>query len=150
MSGVDPTFEGDQSPPTLFGVALPQTTGAPGSQGAGGAADPTNEPGQLNEGISGLGPADIANTGAPGSQGVGLGAGGSAVSYTRPGSWLSGTYETGTVQGAVSGSGDWTQASPGLYSSANPMPGVGAAGDQLADGGAGQGRVLRGGRAVHP
>src|SRR5690242_20166532 len=66
----DSTAEPGQYPASLFGVALPQGTGAGGSSGAAGAADPVNEPGQLNEGISGLGPSDTADTGAPGSQGA--------------------------------------------------------------------------------
>ena len=90
----DPTTEPGQYPGSFFGVQLPQGTGAPGSQGASGHADPTLEPGQLNEGISGLGPADTANTGAPGSQGAQNGSSGpDSVSYTRPGSYSSGTYQ---------------------------------------------------------
>ena len=99
-AAMDPTPEPGNYGPSLFGVALPQGTGAPGSQGAtqSGATDPTNQPGQLNEGISGEGPADTADTGAPGSTGAANGGGGpDTVTYTRPGSYLSGTYQQDTV-----------------------------------------------------
>ena len=146
--GLDPTQEPGNYSASLFGVALPQGTGAPGSAGAGGAADPTNEPGQLNEGISGLGPADIANTGAPGSAGAtNSGAGGDAVAYTRPGSYLSGTYQQDTVNDSISGPGDWTQAIDGSYAGGGPqLPGI--KGNEPTSTGAGGGRVLRGGRSV--
>src|ERR1043166_8205427 len=110
-TGTDPTNEPGQYPGSLFGVGLPQGTGAPGTTGASGGADPSNEPGQLNEGISGLGPSDTANTHAPGSSGQQNGSGGgTTVSYTRPGSFLSGTNQQDTTSDNISGPGDWTQA----------------------------------------
>jgi hypothetical protein len=145
----DPTNEPGQYPPSLFGVALPAGTGAPGSPGAQlGEGDPTNEPGQDMEGFSGEGPDVIAQTGAPGSQGaVNGGAGPDAVKYTRPGSYLSGTYVQDTVSDSVSGTDDWTQAIDGSYGGGMDLPGI--KGNTPAGTGAGQGRVLRGGRAVH-
>lgn len=143
----DPTNEPGQYPGSLFGVALPQGTGAVGSPGAGPGADPVNEPGQLNEGISGLGPADIADTGAPGSQGAqNNAAGGTRVTYTRPGSYLSGTNQQDTVSDSISGTSDWTQAVDGSYGGGPYLPGV--QGNTPLSTGAGAGRVLRGGRRV--
>jgi hypothetical protein len=142
----EPTNEPGQYPASLFGAALPQGTGAPGSPGASGAADPTNEPGQLNEGISGLGPADIANTGAPGRAGaLNHGGGADRITFTRPGSYLTSTYEQDTVTDSVSGTSDWTQAIDGSYGGGPQLPGV--AGNMPTSTGAGQGRVMRGGRS---
>lgn len=147
--GMDPTLEPGNYGPSIFGVNLPQGTGAPGSQGAapgGGNDDPTNEPGQLNEGLSGLGPAQTANTGAPGSQGASNGGSGpDTVKYTRPGSYLTGTYQQDTVSDSVSGTGDWTQAIDGSYGGGPQLPGI--SGNMPMGTGAGGGRVMRGGRA---
>jgi hypothetical protein len=147
-SAGDPTTEPGNNSASLFGMAIPQTTGAPGSTGASGASDPTNEPGQLNEGISGLGPSDTANTGAPGTPGASNSEGGpDSVKYTLPGSYLSGTYVQDTVADSVSGPGDWTQAIDGSYGGGGPsLPGV--SGNQPTSTGAGMGRVMRGGRSA--
>jgi len=146
--GVDPTNELGQTPSSLFGVTLPQTTGAPGGPGAQNQPDPTLEAGQDYEGISGLGPDMTANTGAPGSMGAqNGGAGGDAVKYTEPGSYLSGTYQQETVSDDISGTSDWTQAIDGSYGAAKNLPGI--TGNMPTSTGAGQGRVMRGGRAVH-
>lgn len=141
----DPSNEPGQYPASLFGVRLPDGTGAPGSSGAPGGSDPTNEPGQLTEGISGTGPADTADTGAPGSQGITNGGGGpDHVVYTEPGSFLSGTNVQQTVNDSISGPSDWTQAIDGSYGGGGPqVPGV--KGNEPAGTGAGGGRVLRGG-----
>jgi hypothetical protein len=148
--GLDPTLEPGNYSSSIFGVQLPAGTGAPGSQGAAysGDVDPTNQPGQLNEGISGEGPAQTANTGAPGSQGAtNGGAGPDAVSFTRPGSYLSGTYQQDTVHDSISGPSDWTQAIDGSYAGGGPqLPGI--KGNEPTSTGAGAGRVLRGGRAA--
>lgn len=145
---LDPTLEPGNYGDSIFGVALPQGTGAPGSQGAvhTGAVDPTNEPGQLNEGLSGLGPADTADTGAPGSSGAqNSGSGPDSVSYTRPGSYLSGTYVQDQVSDSISGTSDWTQAIDGSYGGGPQLPGI--EGNMPAGTGAGGGRVMRGGRS---
>lgn len=91
-AGTDPSLVSGQYPRELFGQALPQTTGAPGMQGAepvsggvsvdftdafgswrdrpttlqqlSGPGDSTTTPGQTAEGISGCGPDVVANTGA--------------------------------------------------------------------------------------
>jgi len=149
----DTTNEPGQYPQSLFGVGLPQGTGAPGSQGARFSAgvDPTNEPGQLNEGISGLGPADIADTGSPGSQGSvnDLTTGGDTVSFTKPSGGLV-TYETMTVQADVSGPRDWTAANEQGYASGGPqLPGLKGNEPSVNDGpftAKAGGRVMRGGR----
>lgn len=145
----DPTNQPGQYPGSLFGMNLPGGTGAPGTQGASaGSADPTNQPGQLNEGISGEGPSQTADTGAPGSQGVTLVPGGpDAVHYTRPGSYMSGTYQQDAFNDHVSGSADWTQANDSGYASGGPqLPGI--KGHEPDGTGSGQGRVLHGGRSV--
>jgi hypothetical protein len=148
-AGLDPTLEPGNYAASLFGVALPQGTGAPGSPGAQpGTGDPTNQPGQVYEGISGEGPAQIADTGSPGSAGASNGgAGPDAVRYTRPGSFLSGTYEQDTVNDSVAGTADWTQANDSGYGSGGPqLPGI--RGNEPTSTGSGSGRVMVGGRAV--
>lgn len=140
----DPSNQPGQYPARLFGIALPQGTGAGGSSGATGGADPVNEPGQLNEGISGLGPSATADTGAPGTTGATNGAAGSdSVTYTRPGSFLSGTNQQDTVSDSISGPNDWTQAIDGSYGGGPQLPGI--SGNMPSGTGAGGGRVLRGG-----
>lgn len=144
----DPTLEPGQYPGSFFGITIPQGTGAPGSQGAtpGAGTDPTLEPGQLNEGLSGLGPDKTANTGAPGSTGAqNGGAGPDRVTYTKPGSYQSGTYQSDSVSDSISGPNDWTQAIDGSYGGGPQLPGI--EGNMPPGTGAGQGRVMRGGRA---
>ena len=144
----DPTLVPGNYTDSSFGVAIPQGTGAPGSAGASGPSDPTNMAGQLNEGLSGEGPAQTAETGAPGSAGAQNNEGGpDAVKYTLPGSYLSGTYEQDTVNDSISGPQDWTQAVDGSYAGGGPqLPGV--KGNEPTSTGAGGGRVLRGGRGA--
>lgn len=159
QQGGDPTTEPGQYPPSMdhgiFGGNLPSGTGAPGTQGARGTGgvDPTNEPGQTLDGFTGLSAKDIASTGAPGSQGTTPtdGGGPDAVTITRPGSYLSGSYAQDTVRDSIGGAADWTQANDDGYGSSGPqLPGL--EGNQpLAGEGRfqpGGGRVLRGGRAV--
>lgn len=145
--GGDPTLEPGQAPASLFGSPIPQGTGAPGSPGGGAPADPTLEAGQLYEGISGLGPADLANTGAPGSTGSqNIAGGGDRITYTRPGSYLTGTYDQQSLSDNVSGTSDWTGANDETYGAGPQLPGI--AGNQPTSTGAGQGRVMRGGRSA--
>jgi hypothetical protein len=91
-AGEDPTLVHAQYPASLFGWDLPQTTGAPGTEGArlptggqtvdftdstgrwqgrpetqaqlSGAGDSTTAPGQTTEGLSGASPSFVADTGA--------------------------------------------------------------------------------------
>lgn len=148
----DPTTELGQTPDSLFGVSLPQGTGAPGTSPDKPEGDSTNEPGQLTEGISGEGPAQTASTGAPGTTGATGGPQGSeggpdSVKFTRPGSYLSGTFVQDTVSDSVSGTRDWTQANDGGYGSGGAqLPGI--RGNEPTSTGSGDGRVLRGGRSV--
>lgn len=157
--GADPTNLAGQYPPgpwgnSIFGGPL-GGSGAPGTQGAvpRSGNDPTNEPGQLNEGISGLGPADTADTGAPGSATTPNGAGGaSTVTYTRPGAGV-GTFHQDTYQIDLAGPKDSTQANDEGYATGGPqLPGL--KGNEPQAGSAryqpGGGNVLRGGRDVRP
>lgn len=154
--GGDPTNLDGQYPPggwgnALFGGTLPSGTGAPGTQGAHGGADPTTEPGQLNEGLSGLGPSDTADTGAPGmstspnSQG-----GSSSITFTDPGTMPGvGAYHGETVSDDLSGPRDSTQANDIGYGSGGPqIPAI--KGNEPQAGSAkwqtGSGTVRRGGR----
>lgn len=130
--GADPTNLAGQYPPgawgnAIFGGPMPTGSGAPGSQGARYSADsdPTNEPGQLYEGLSGLGPADTANSGAPGMATNPNGSGGgSTVTYTNPGAGV-GTYHQTTMPADLSGPRDSTQANDEGYATGGPqLPGL--------------------------
>lgn len=135
----------------IFGGPLPSGTGAPGTSGGGGGADSTAEPGQLTDGLTGVTDAEITSTGAPGtSTSPNSGGGGSSVTVTRAGSYLSGTYESETSSESLSGPTDSTQANQEGYATGGPqLPGI--KGNEPQPGGKyqpGSGRVLRGGRAV--
>lgn len=125
--GGDPTNQPGQYPGSLFGMPLPQGTGAPGSRGAAGSAsDPTNQPGQLNEGLTGTGPPQTDHTGAPGTQGANpaLGKGSDTVTFTKLSAGL-GPYVTESVRDEISGPGDWTAANDQGYASGGPqLPGI--------------------------
>jgi len=151
----DPTNEPGQYPPggwgdAIFGGALPQGTGAPGTAGGQGTGgDVTVEAGQLTDGLTGLADRDIANTGAPGSTGSQPGnAGSDSVTFTRPQAGVT-TYEDVTVSDETSGPRDWTQANDDGYATSGPqLPGI--QGNE-PEAGAGRyqpggGRVMRGGR----
>lgn len=154
----DPTNEPGQYPVggwgnAIFGGQLPDGTGAPGSAGARGTAgaDPTNEPGQTEDGLTGISEHDITATGAPGSEGgvANLGGGPDSVTFTRPGSYQSGSYASDTVRDAVSGPTDWTGANDSGYGTDGPkLPGMQepVAGEGRFQPGGGS--VMRGGRAV--
>ncbi len=158
--GGDPTTEPGQYPPPgqndIFGGSLPMGTGAPGTQGASGTSgvDPTNEPGQTLDSVTGLPASAIGSTGAPGSQGStpNTGSGPDSVTFTRPGSYQSGSYAQDTVRDSISGPADWTQANDDGYGSSGPqLPGLQGnqpvAGSGRFQPGSG-GQVLRGGRSV--
>jgi len=135
-------------PDAIFGGPVPTSTGAPGTAGGGGAsADDTVEAGQLTGDFGGLSTSEITDTGAPGSAGgrPSTGSGGDAVTFTRPGSYLSGTYTQDTVNDDIDGAGEWTEANDSGYGTGGPqMPAL--RGNQPTSTGAGQGRVMRGGR----
>jgi hypothetical protein len=153
----DPTLEPGQYPPGsdhgIFGGPIPAGTGAPGTAGASGMPDdPTNEPGQTQDGLTGISEHDITNTGAPGTQGSSPDPGGSSsVTFTKAGSYLSGTYDPETVGYTTDGPADGTQANDDGYASGGPqLPGIKGNEPQAGSGRyqPGGGRVLRGGRAV--
>lgn len=159
----DPSNEPGQYPPgswanALFGGPQPTGTGAPGTQGArpDASTDPTAEPGQMTEGISGIGPPETVDSGAPGSATMHVSpdssGGPDMVTYTDPGSYLSGSYDSYEVNTTLSGTGDSTQANREGYASGGPqIPGI--KGNEPVPGGKfqpGSGRVLRGGRSVRP
>lgn len=150
----DPTNEPGQYPPGtdhgIFGGPLPDGTGAPGTAGAGAGSDPTNEPGQTQDGLTGISEHDITSTGAPGTQGTVPDPGGAdQVTFTKAGSYLSGTYDPVTVGYTTSGPEDGTQANDDGYATGGPkLPGM-----QEPQAGTGRfqpagGHVMRGGRAV--
>lgn len=156
-TSADPTNEPGQYPvgdwsTAFFGGPLPTGTGAPGSSGGAGGGDPTAEPGQLVDGLTGITPAEITETGAPGTGTNANGAGGgNSISYTRPGSYLSGTYKSDTVNDDIDGPHDSTQANDQGYATGGPqLPGIKGNEPQAGDGRyqPSSGRVLRGGRAV--
>lgn len=141
----DPSNQPGQYPASLFGVALPQGTGAPGTEGALSSnrlTDAAGEPGQYpaTEPISGV---TLGGTGAPGSQGATPApedSGDTTVTASNP-SFYSSTAKT--VQADISGPDDWT-APPGNYPPQHPLAGT----PSPTSTGAGQGRVMRGGRQV--
>jgi len=147
--GDDPTNQPGQYPSALFGVGLPQGTGAPGTEGASlgnRLTDPTGEPGQYpaTEPISGV---TLGGTGAPGSQGAVEGAeGDTVITYSPPGFYKGesqGVSQTVTTTDSISGPNDWT-ATPQAAPTTHPISGTQISNDT----GAGTGRVMRGGRSV--
>jgi hypothetical protein len=154
--GDDPTTEPGQYPPAsdggIFGGPLPTGTGAPGTSGGGGMGDSTSEAGQLTDGLTGLADSDIRHTGAPGtSTSPGNSGGGTSITTTRPGSHLSGTYQSEVSSEVLSGPGESTEANGQGYGTGGPqLPGI-EGNEPTAGGGRyqpGSGRVLRGGRSV--
>lgn len=154
--GNDDTSQPGQYPPgdwgtAIFGGPLPSGTGAPGTTGGAGGGDVTAEPGQLTDGLTGITDAEISNTGAPGTGTTpNDSGGGTSVTYTRPGSFMSGTYKSDTATEDISGPGSGTEANDEGYATGGPqLPGI--KGNEPQPGGRfqpGSGRVLRGGRSV--
>jgi hypothetical protein len=157
----DPAAEsGQQYPPGaargIFGIPLPAGTGAPGSvpgRRTATPADATNLPGQLGEVFTGVpvtdapGYAPSLSIGTPGAV-PSTGTGPDAVTFTRPGSYLSGTYAADTVRDETAGPGNWTEANDSGYATGGPqLPGIRgnepqAGGQRFQPGGAG--RILHG------
>lgn len=155
-SSGDPTAEPGQYPPGsdhgIFGGPLPTGTGAPGTAGAHGIPDPTLEPGQDIDGLTGISEHDIESTGAPGSQGTTPtnGGGPDSVTFTAPTAGIL-PNEDITVSDSIAGPQDWTQANDDGYASGGPqLPGI--KGNEPEAGGSryqpGGGSVMRGGRSV--
>ena len=149
-SGGDTSSQPGQYPPgSFFGISVPSGTGAPGTAGANpmAADDPTIMSGQNTPVIGGESERDVTMTGAPGSAGApsNPSESGQAITYTKAGSWLTGTYESDTFHEETSGTGDSTQANAVGYGSSGPqLPAL--KGNQPTSTGAGGGRVMRGGR----
>jgi len=154
-TSADPTVEPGQYPPTMdhgiFGGALPTGTGAPGTGGGAGGGDPTTEAGQLTGSLAGVTDAQVTDTGAPGTSTSPSGGGGTSVSYTRPGSYLSGTYQSDVASEVIDGPGSATEANSEGYATGGPqLPGISGNEPNPNKGPyqPGSGRVLRGGRSV--
>lgn len=150
----DPTNEPGQYPPgdwgtAIFGGPLPTGTGAPGTSGGRGGGDVTTEPGQLTDGITGVTDAEITETGSPGTGTDPNTAGGStSITYTRPGSPYSGSYQSDTLSDDITGPTDSTMANDEGYGTGGPQfPGNKGNEPRAGDGPfqPGDGRVLRGG-----
>jgi hypothetical protein len=114
----------------------------------------TNEPGQTDDTFTGLPESAITQTGAPGAAtSPNSAGGGTAISFTNPGSPYGGTYKSETVSDDLSGSRDSTQANDEGYASGGPqIPGL-AGNEPQAGVGRFQpqgGHVMRGGRDVKP
>jgi hypothetical protein len=67
------------------------------------------------------------------------GGGPDQVTYTRPGSPFSGTYDQSVISDSVSGVNDWTQAGDGSYGGGPQLPGI--AGNMPLTTGAGEGAI---------
>ncbi len=85
-AGGDPTNEPGQPATEVFGLSVPNSTGAPGSAGSSTSAstDVTMYDGQLEQSITGLSGSAITSTGMPGSTGASAGAGGGDRHLHRP------------------------------------------------------------------
>jgi hypothetical protein len=143
--GGDPTVQPGQTPADIFGFAQSYSTGAPGSAGGHAPADVTVQQGQLEEGISGLKGTPITDTGVPGGTGISNSAGGDTVTYTDPFALQGYGNDAArvTVQGHVSGHGDWTQANTEGYDSGPTLPGLENARPTSTGAGQGHARVER-------
>ena len=122
--GIDPTNQNGQVPSEIFGFAQSYSTGARGSSGSntGSGTDVTMYDGQLEESVTGLSGSAITSTGAPGSQGASNSGGGESVTYTDMFGVQGGVNREVTVQGRISGEGDWTQANDMGYSGGPTLP----------------------------
>jgi hypothetical protein len=155
--GGDPTVTQPQYPPAenwasaIFGGPLPTGTGAPGSGGGEGGGDPTTEPGQTIDDFTGVPDTELNSTGAPGTTGgvPATGGGADAITITRPGSYLSGSYASDTVRADTSGPHDHTQANMSGYGTDGPkLPAMAEPQAGSSDFQPGGGHVMRGGRMV--
>src|ERR1700722_726062 len=139
-AGLDPTEQLGQTPPDIFGFSQSYSTGAKGTQGASGApADVTVQPGQLDEGLSGVTGGEITDTGLHGSQGASNSGGGESISYTDPFGYLGGGGGKVTTSDSISGGGDWTQANSDGYDSGPTLPAL--EGNRPTSTGIGEGHV---------
>lgn len=139
--GLDPTALPGQLQTEIFGFTVPSSTGARGTTGSNTTPgeDVTMYDGQLEESITGLSGAAITSTGAPGSEGARNSNGGETVTYTPAFGIYDGTAREVSVQGRVSGSGDWTQANDMGYDGGPTLPIL--QNNRPTSTGAGRGRV---------
>lgn len=146
-AGLDPTNQLGQTPSEIFGFSQTYNTGAPGSQGAApGNADVTIQPGQLDEGLSGVSDGEITDTGLHGSQGASNANGGpDGVVYTDPFGYMGNDHRDSHTSAHIDGIGDWTQANDMGYAAGPTLPSL--EGNRPLSTGAGAGSV-RG--ASHP
>ena len=139
--GLDPTNLPGQTPSEIFGFSIPYSTGARGTTGSRTTPgdDVTMYDGQLEESVTGLSGTPVVSTGAPGSEGARNTNGGETVTYTPSFGIYDGTCREVTVQGRVSGTGDWTQANDMGYDSGPTLPILEH--NRPTSSGAGKGRV---------
>lgn len=142
--GRDGVNQPGQYPDSIFGIGLPHGTGAAGSPTADPRVDSVNMGGQYPSRmpISGV---DLGGTGAPGSQGAtDTVTGAQTVTYTVTDFYKAENQSTeASISDSISGPSDWT-ATPGNYPPQHPVSGS----HSPTSTGAGQGRIMRGGRAV--
>lgn len=140
-AGIDPTNQEGQTPATLpGGFSSHYSTGLAGTKGASTSegADVTNRPGQLDEGISGIGADVVADSGLHGTTGGHPAHGGETVTYTDPYGVIGGVNRDVSVQMNIGGPEDSTKQIDG-YSPGPSLPGL--EGNRPVDTGLGKGRV---------
>lgn len=145
--GTDPTEQTGQTPSEIFGFSQSYSTGAPGSSPHGArSSDVTIQPGQLDDGLSGVTAAEITDTGLPGSQGASNSNGGpDSIRYTDPFGYMGNEHRDSHTSAHVGGTGDWTQANDMGYDSGPTLPAL--EGNRPLSTGAGGGSVVG---ASHP
>lgn len=124
--GGDPTNQLGQTPATLpGGFASHYSTGLAGTTGASTSedADVTNLPGQLDEGISGIGADVTADSGLHGTPGGHPAHGGESVTYTDPYGVIGGVNRDVTTSLQIGGPEDSTKVIDG-YSPGPSLPGL--------------------------
>jgi|SRR5579859_3787365 len=134
-----------ETPGDIFGFAQSYSTGLNGSAGASGGADVTNMPGQMVPGLMGVTEQEDTDSGLHGSMGAGSHNGGESVTYTDPFAYLGGVTREQTVQGQVSGDGDWTQGAA-KYADGPTLPAL--EGNRPTESGVGRGRVRGAGKGL--
>ena len=124
--GLDPTNQLGQTPATLpGGFASPYSTGLAGTSGAhtSGSDDVTNQGGQLDEGITGIGADVTADSGLHGTTGGHPAHGGETVTYTDPFGVQGGVNRDVTTSLQIGGPEDSTKVIDG-YSPGPSLPGL--------------------------
>lgn len=141
-SSLDPTNQEGQTPDSIFGMPTGiKSTGAGGSDHGGSTApaDVTLHPGQLEDELGHSSAGFITDSGMPGSEGAKHPMGGESVTYTDPWSNIGGVDRDNTVQGNISGPGDWTTWGADNGFSGPTLPGL--ENNRPTDSGMGSGHV---------